>query len=103
MIKARRPEREPTHPGKLLEEFWLKDCNRSQKELAEQLCAFSPGTKLSTMKTKLNELIKGKRSVSAHFAILLERTIGVDSKMLMNAQVSYDLWHARTDSFKKSA
>lgn len=49
------------------------------------------------MKTKLSEVIKGKRSMSAEFAILISKLLGTNPKMWLNLQSSLDLWIAEKE------
>ena len=43
----------------------------------------------------INELVKGKRGVSAEMALLLADIFGTTAEFWMNLQVSWELWHAR--------
>jgi HTH-type transcriptional regulator/antitoxin HigA len=58
----------------------------SQRELSRQM-----GVKPSF----LNEVIKGKRSITTDIAILLEETLGIDSGLWMRMQARYDINNAR--------
>jgi addiction module HigA family antidote len=53
--------------------------------------------KVSTMKTKLSEVIKEKRSMSADFAVLISKLLDTNPKMWMNLQTSLDLWVAEKE------
>ena len=69
--------RAPSHPGEILKELFLDDLGLSQSEFARRIgCA----TK------KINEIINGRRGISAEFAIELadQRNSSVD--FWMNAQ-----------------
>ncbi|WP_413576851.1 HigA family addiction module antitoxin [Bdellovibrio sp. HCB290] len=76
----------PFHPGEVLLEEFLIPMGISQAEFAE---------KLGWMKAKLNELIKGKRGITAETALDLSEELGTSAKVWMGMQVSYDLDKAR--------
>jgi len=51
--------------------------------------------KLGWTRAKLNELIKGKRGVTADSALDLAQAPGTSAKLWMNLQATYDLDQAR--------
>jgi len=65
----------------LLEEF-LEPKGVTQAALAE---------KLGWTKTRLNELIRGKRGITAAAALDLAEALGTSPKLWMNLQATYDL------------
>ena len=69
----------------LLEEF-LEPGGISQAELARRL---------GKTPASINELVKGKRGVSAEMALLLAGMFGTTAEFWMNLQMSWELWHAR--------
>lgn len=76
---------EPTHPGTvILDEINAR--NISQKILAHEL---------GVLPTFLNEILKGKRSITADFAILLEKSLGISADYWMRFQSQYDIDRAR--------
>ena len=73
------------HPGEVLgEELEARDI--LQKDFAKLL---------DLRPSHLNELIKGKRHVSALIALKLEKHLGIDAGFWMRLQVDYDLKQAR--------
>ena len=93
--KKKRSQRRPTHPGAVLKRLWLNELGYSQSDFADALVAASRiKIKKSTMQTKLNELINGKRSMSADFAVLLGKVLNTSPKMWMNLQANLDSWEA---------
>jgi addiction module HigA family antidote len=76
----------PMHPGQVLAEVYMKELDLNQSTLA---------AKIGCAHRKINEIVNGKRGVSADFAIDLERTLGTSAEMWMNMQASHDLWVAR--------
>ncbi len=76
---------EATHPGTvILDEISAR--NISQKELAHEL---------GVLPTFLNEILKGKRAITADFAVLLEKSLGISADYWMKFQSQYDLDRAR--------
>ena len=76
---------EATHPGTvILDEINAR--NISQKILAHEL---------GVLPTFLNEILKGKRAITADFAILLEKSLGISSDYWMRFQSQYDIDRAR--------
>lgn len=73
------------HPGELLNEE-LQARGIVQKEFAA-LVNMRP--------SHFNELLKGKRHVSALLALKLEKQLDIDAKFWMRLQVDYDLKNAR--------
>ena len=47
--------------------------------------------KLGWTRTRLNELIKGKRGITADAALDLASALGTSAKLWMNLQATYDL------------
>ena len=47
------------------------------------------------MQTKLNELINGKRAMSADFAVLIGKVLNTSPRMWMNLQTNLDIWEAK--------
>ncbi len=90
-----RPERRPSHPGEILKELWLDKLGYTQTQFCDLLVKSADGTvKKSTMQTKLNEILNGKRAMSADFAVLLSRVLKTSPKMWMNLQVNLEIWEA---------
>ena len=75
----------PFHPGEILLEEFLEPRGMTQVALAE---------KLSWTKAKLNELIKGKRGITANTALDLSDALGTSPKLWMNLQATWDLSQA---------
>jgi addiction module HigA family antidote len=78
---ARQPKN-PFHPGEILLEEFLEPKGVTQASLAE---------KIGWTKTRLNELIKGKRGITAAAALDLADALGTSPKLWMNLQATYDL------------
>jgi addiction module HigA family antidote len=76
----------PFHPGEMLLEEFLEPGGISQAEFAERL---------GWTKAKLNELIKGKRGITADSALDLAEALKTSPKLWMNLQATYDLDKAK--------
>lgn len=76
----------PFHPGEILLEEFLQPMGMTQVELAK---------KLGWTRARLNELINGKRGVTADSALDLAGAFGTSAKLWMNLQATYDLDRAR--------
>lgn len=72
----------PFHPGEILREEFLEPMGISQAEFAQRI---------GWTKPRLNELIRGKRGVTAEAALDLAETLGTSAKLWMNLQATYDL------------
>ncbi len=77
-----RQPKNPFHPGEILLEEFLEPKGVTQTALAE---------KLGWTKTRLNELIRGKRGITAAAALDLAEALGTSPKLWMNLQATYDL------------
>ena len=73
------------HPGALLKEE-LDALHLTQKAAAE---------KAGVSKTVINEVIKGKRGISAELAVKLESVVESPARFWLNAQSIYDEIMAR--------
>ena len=74
------------HPGEILHEEFLKPMGISQNRLA--LCLRVPVT-------RVNDIVRGRRAVSADTALRLARFFGTSAEFWLNLQARYDLDIAR--------
>lgn len=72
----------PFHPGEILLEEFLQPQDMSQAEFAR---------KIGWTKARLNELVRGKRGITAEAALDLAEILGTTPKLWMNLQATYDL------------
>jgi antitoxin HigA-1 len=77
--------RRPVHPGEMLLEEFLRPMGVGQRQFA---------TKLGWTTAKLNELVKGKRGVTADTALDLAQALGTSAEIWMNLQMMWDLRRA---------
>ncbi len=85
-VRRRLPRnRPPTHPGEMLFKEFIKPLGLTQAELARRLRVSYP---------RLNEIIKGRRSVTPDTALRLSRVLGMSADFWLGLQQDWDLWHA---------
>jgi addiction module HigA family antidote len=78
---AKQPKN-PFHPGEILLKEFLEPEGITQAALAE---------KIGWTTARLNELIKGKRGITAAAALDLADALGTSPKLWMNLQATFDL------------
>lgn len=88
----KRQLKNPFHPGEMLLEEFLQPMGITQATFAE---------KLGWTKARLNELIKGKRGITANAALDLSAALGTSAELWMNLQMNWDL--AQAIKARKSA
>lgn len=74
------------HPGEVLLEEFLKPLDISQNKLARAM---------GVPPRRINEIVLGKRAVTADTAIRLARALGTSEQFWMGLQADYDLEEAR--------
>ena len=72
----------PIHPGEVLMEEFIKPMNLSQNRLA---------INIGVDTRRINEIVLGKRSVTADTALRLARFFGNSPQFWMGLQAQYDL------------
>ena len=76
------PTLAPVHPGEVLLEEFLEPMGISQYRLAKDI---------SVPPRRINEIVHGKRSVTADTALRLSRYFGTSERFWLNLQTGYDL------------
>jgi len=72
----------PIHPGEILLEEFLLPLGVSQYRLAKDICVPA---------RRINEIVHGKRSISADTALRLSRYFGMSDRFWINLQSRYDI------------
>ncbi|MBW7899596.1 putative HTH-type transcriptional regulator YbaQ [Candidatus Brocadiaceae bacterium B188] len=72
----------PVHPGEILLEEFLEPMGISQYKLAKDI---------SVPPRRINEIVQGKRSITADTALRLSRYFGLSERFWLNLQSRYDL------------
>ena len=74
------------HPGEVLLEEFLKPLGLSQTRLAQAM---------GVPPRRVNEIVLGKRAITADTAVRLARALGTSEGFWMGLQADYDLEEAR--------
>lgn len=77
-------KRAPTHPGEMLLKEFLEPMGVSQRKFA---------THLGWTYARLNEIVNGKRGVSAESALAFGEALRTGPEFWLNLQRDWDLWH----------
>ncbi len=72
----------PIHPGEILREEFLTPLGISQYRLAKEV---------SVPPRRINEIVRGQRSISADTALRLARYFGTSERFWLNLQSRHDL------------
>lgn len=72
----------PVHPGEILREEYLKPAGLTANALARAL---------KVPATRINDVVRKRRGVSADTALRLARYFGGDARSWLNLQTAYDL------------
>lgn len=80
--------REPTHPGEMLLEEFLRPMNITQRELANAI---------RVPYQRINELINKKRGVTPSTALRLSKFFGTSPDFWMNLQTRSELFKAQAN------
>ncbi|MCB0071931.1 MAG: HigA family addiction module antidote protein [Caldilineaceae bacterium] len=86
MPEAKMP---PVHPGEILHEEFMKPLGITQYRLAKEMHVYP---------RRVNEIVHGKRAISADTALRLARYFGTSAELWMNLQAHYDLELARDEA-----
>jgi antitoxin HigA-1 len=82
----------PVHPGEILREDFLCPAGMSVNALAKALHVPTP---------RINDVVRGRRGVTADTALRLARFFGGDAQSWLNLQAIYDLRVAEIANRKK--
>ncbi|MGL6158955.1 HigA family addiction module antitoxin [Microbulbifer sp.] len=75
--------RQPTHPGEMVVEEFLRPMNITQRELADAI---------HVPYQRVNELVNQKRGITPSTALRLARFFGVSADFWLNLQIRWDLY-----------
>lgn len=81
MIPKKRP---PTMPGEMLLKEFLEPMGMTQVEFAQHL---------GWSWARLNEIVNGRRGITADSALALGEALGTGPEFWLNLQRDWDLWH----------
>ena len=77
-----------TSPGEILREEFMKPLGLSGNELARQL---------KVPANRINDIVRGRREVSADTALRLARYFGTTARFWLNAQAAHNLSKAEAE------
>ena len=80
---------EPIHPGEILEEEFMRPLGLSANALARRI---------DVPVTRISEIVRGKRGITADTALRLGRLFRTSSELWLGLQSEYDLRVARRES-----
>jgi len=78
-------KREPTKPGEILQEEFLKPLGITQKQLADHI-----GCDIKV----INRIVNGRSSITAEMAVKLASALNTTPEFWLNAQQAVDIWKA---------
>ena len=81
-MSTKRQAITPWHPGEIIKEDWLADYGLTQYALAKAL---------RIPHSRLTDIIKGRRGITADTALGLARFYGNSPSFWLNRQADYDL------------
>ena len=81
-MNMRKNKLSPVHPGEVLLEEFLKPMGLSQNRLALDI---------GVPPRRINEIVLGKRGITADTALRLARYFGVSAQFWLGLQMDYDL------------
>jgi len=84
--------RAPTHPGEMLLKEFLEPMGLTQRQLAHAI---------GVPYQRVNEIVNGRRGVTASTALRLSRYFGTTAGFWMNLQQRWDLYFAGQEEAKE--
>jgi len=72
----------PVHPGEILAEDFMKPLGLTQYRLAKEI---------GVSARRINEIVQGKRAITAETALRLERFFGWPAQIWLNLQSHHDM------------
>ncbi len=85
----KRMKRQPTHPGKIIKEDYLKPLSLTITEMT---------TTLGVSRKTLSKILNERGTVTPDMALRLSRAFGTTPDLWLNLQKNYDLWQAEHSS-----
>jgi addiction module HigA family antidote len=76
------------HPGEILKTEFMDPLGLSSYRLAKELHVSAP---------RINDLVRGKRAITADTAMRLSRYFGTSALLWLGLQMDHDLWIAAKD------
>ena len=87
-LKAKRPQRELTHPGAVLREDVIPEMGISVSEFARRI---------GVSRQMLHKILSETDSITANTALRIGKLVGNGPEIWLTMQQRYDLWHAERE------
>ena len=87
-INAERPQRRPTHPGKVLRDIVMPELEKRGITIS----AFADH--LGVSRNTVHAILREARAVTPDIAARLERSLGGSAAVWLNMQAAHDAWEA---------
>ena len=84
MVKRRKP----THPGKIIEEHYIKPLKISKSAFAKAI---------GISRNTLYKILDGRNGITAEMAIRLSKALNTTPELWMNLQQRFDVWEAENN------
>jgi antitoxin HigA-1 len=94
MKSLRNKDRKPSSPGEVIRDMILPDLGITQTEFAKRL---------GVSRRTINEILNGRRPVTADMAIRFSRSIGSSADFWLRMQQTVDLWNLERSNKAKYA
>lgn len=91
-MKTKKRDFPPIHPGEILVSEFLEPMGITQYRLAKDI---------GVTPRRINEIVHGRRSISADTALRLSRFFGMEAQFWLNLQSRYDMEIAREELHEK--
>lgn len=85
----RKMKRQPSHPGKIIKEDYLKPLNITIKDMADGL---------GVSRKTLSKIINERGAITPDMALRLSRAFDTTPDLWLNLQKNYNLWLAENAS-----
>ena len=85
-------KRKPSHPGKILEELYIKPLKIQKALFAE---------KMGISRNTLYKILKGKSHITANVALKLSKALNTSVELWLNLQKKYDQLEKRVSDLEK--
>ena len=82
VTSTQRKQMPPIHPGEILFDDFMKPLGLSQYRVAKAI---------NVPPRRINEIVQGKRAITAETALRLERYLGWPAQVWLNLQSRYDM------------
>lgn len=86
-------KRKPSHPGKILNELYIKPLDLNLEKLAQRL---------HIARNTLYKIRTGRASITPYIAVALSRAFDTTPQLWLNLQQTYDIWVEENEYVQES-